>query len=165
MKTIRSPFSLTRACLLACLIPTLAQGCDHGRGAPPETGEVMLSIGTIPEDVACVRVSVAGELRSVAADFTVIPGGTLTQALSGLPVGKDVFSASAYSQACDDVTKSTAPMWLSEEKTVNVAQGKSTSVTLTLYKNGRAKVSVEFADQEDGDPDAGTADGGTGSGG
>ena len=81
-------------------------------------------------------------------------------------MGKDVFSANAYSQACESVTKSTAPMWLSDEKTVNVAQGKSTSVTLALYKNGRAKVSVEFADQEDGGTDAGASpDGGANPGG
>jgi hypothetical protein len=84
--------------------------------------------------------------------------------LTGLPVGAVVFSANAYSGACSTVTKSTIPMWLSDEKTVTIAQGKSSSVTLTLYKNGRAKVTVEFADQEDGGTDAGAtsaADGGT----
>ena len=144
----------------------LGPGCDHGQPPATETGEVMLSVGTIPEDVACVRVSVVGEFRSVVHDFAVIPGGTLAEPLSGLPVGPDVFSANAYAQACEDVTKSTAPMWLSDEKTVNVAQGKSTSVTLTLYKNGRAKVTVQFADQEDGGTDAGAAgDGGGNAGG
>jgi hypothetical protein len=53
-------------------------------------------------------------------------------------------------------------MWISDEKTVNLVQGRSSSVTLTLYKNGRAKVTVEFADQ-DGGTDArptGSVDGG-----
>ncbi len=148
------------------LVLALCPGCEHGQTPANETGQVMLSVGTIPEDVACIRVTVVGEFRSVVTDFAVTPGGTLTEPLSGLPVGPDVFSANAYSQACEDVTKSTAPMWLSDEKTVNVAQGKSTSVTLTLYKNGRAKVSVEFADQEDGGTDAGAAgDGGQNAGG
>jgi hypothetical protein len=85
----------------------------------------------------------------------------LAEALTGLPVGSVVFSANAYSQACGSVSKSTVPMWLSDPKTVNLVQGKSSSVTLTLYKNGRAKVSVEFADQEDGGTDAGASpDGG-----
>jgi hypothetical protein len=54
-------------------------------------------------------------------------------------------------------------MWISDDKTVNVVQGRSSSVTLTLYRNGRAKVTVEFADQEDGGADSGK-DSGTDSG-
>ena len=115
----------------------------------------------LPDGIACIRVSVVGEFRSVVTDYAVTPGVALVESLSGLPVGKDAFSANAYSQDCDSVTKSTAPMWLSDEKSVNIAQGKSSSVTLVLYKNGRAKVTVEFADQEDGGTDAGKSpDGG-----
>lgn len=167
MNTIRKSFHQARhLSLLAVLALGPSPGCDHGQVAPEETGEAMLSVDLIPDNVACIRVSVVGEFRSVVSDFAVTPGGSLSQALSGLPVGKDVFSANAYSQACASVTKSTAPMWLSDEKTVNVAQGKSSSVTLTLYKNGRAKVAVEFADQEDGGTDAGSAsDGGGNAGG
>jgi hypothetical protein len=83
-------------------------------------------------------------------------------------VGAVVFSANAYTAACDSVTKSTIPLWISDQKTVNLVLGKSSSVTLTLYKNGRAKVTVEFADQEDGGTDGGTtasSDGGTPAGG
>jgi hypothetical protein len=159
--TIR-PISLLLCSTLLTLL-ALVPACHDDATAPveAETGEAMLSVGTIPENVACIRVTVTGEFRSVVADFAVVPGDTLVQALSGLPVGADVFSANAYSQACDAVSKSTAPMWLSEEKTVNIAQGKSSSVTLTLVKNGRAKVSVEFADQDDGGTDASAAvDGG-----
>ena len=115
--------------------------------------------------MTCIRVTTAGEFRSSVSDFDVVPGDTLTQSLTRLPVGAVVFSANAYAAACDSVTKSTIPMWISDEKTVNLVQGRSASVTLTLYKNGRAKVTVEFADQEDGGTDAGSADGGTPSGG
>ena len=68
----------------------------------------------------------------------------------------------AYSQVCTSVTKSTVPTWLSDEKKVTLVQGKSSSVTLTLYKNGRAKVTVDFADQEDGGTDAQSGSGATG---
>jgi hypothetical protein len=129
----------------------------------------MLSLGTIPEDVNCVRVTAAGEFRSSVSDFNVVPGDTLAEALTGLPVGTVVFSANAYAGACTSVTKSTVPMWISDEKTVDLVQGRSSSVTLTLYKNGRAKVTVEFADQEDGGTDArptgSSVDGGTAVGG
>jgi len=162
--SIRTRFGLTGMAAALCFAAFLpAAGCDHGRGNTTETGEVMLSVTAIPDNVACIRVTVTGEFRSLVSDFDVVPGDALSQAFSGLPVGAVVFSANAYSQACTSVTKSTVPMWISDDKTVNVAQGKSSSVTLTLYKNGRAKVTVEFADQEDGGTDASNLpDGGAG---
>ncbi len=160
MNTHRKIFTLSRiSALLGFFVLAQAVGCDGDQhadeAAATEDGQAMLSVGTIPDNVACVIVTVAGEFRTVVHDFDVAPGNTLAEALTGLPVGAVVFSANAYSQACSSVTKSTTPMWLSEEKTANLVQGKSTSVTLTLYKNGRAKVTVEFADQEDGGIDAG----------
>jgi hypothetical protein len=149
------PVGFLAALLPALLLPVV--GCDDDKAQQTETGQAMLSVGTIPEGVACVRVTAAGEFREVVTDYDVTPGATLGEALSGLPVGKVLFSANAYSQDCGSATKSTVPMWLSDEKSVNITQGKSSSVTLTLYKNGRAKVTVEFADQEDGGTDAGTA--------
>lgn len=148
------------------LLATVAS-CDADH-EPDESGQAMLSLATIPDDVTCIRVTAAGEFRSSVSDFDVVPGDTLAQALTGLPVGDVVFSAHAYAAACDSVSKSTVPMWISDQKTVNLVQGKSSSVTLTLYKNGRAKVTVEFADQEDGGTDGGTTsapDGGTPAGG
>jgi hypothetical protein len=153
---------------ISAVLFALAQavGCNgdqHAQeAASVENGEAMLSVGTIPDNVACVIVTATGEFRTEVRNFDVAPGNTLAEALTSLPVGAVVFSANAYSQACASVTKSTVPMWLSEEKTVNIVQGKSTSVTLTLYKNGRAKVTVEFADQEDGGTDAGAARDGSG---
>jgi hypothetical protein len=145
---------------VALLATATVAGCDHAaQSEPEETGQVMLSLAAIPESVTCIRVTAAGEFRSLVSDFDVVPGATLSEALTGLPVGAVVFSADAYAAACTSVTKSTIPMWISDEKTVNLVQGRSSSVTLTLYKNGRAKVTVEFADQEDGGTDAGTASG------
>jgi len=160
MDTNRNPTrptscNLPRLAMLAvCLSALSAAGCDDGKSDPSETGEALLSVATIPDGVACVRVTAAGEFRQVVTDYDVTPGSPLSAAQSGLPVGRILFSANAYSQACTSATKSTVPMWLSDEKSVNITQGKSSSVTLTLYKNGRAKVTVEFADQEDGGTDA-----------
>jgi hypothetical protein len=166
MNTNRKIFSISRiSALLGFFVLAQAVACDGDqdaqKAADQESGQAMLSVGTIPDNVACVIVTIAGEFRTEVRDFAVTPGSALSEALTGLPVGTVVFSANAYSQGCGSVTKSTVPMWLSEEKTVNLVQGKSSSVTLTLYKNGRAKVTVEFADQEDGGTDAGaTHDGG-----
>jgi hypothetical protein len=155
-------------CLAALLL--LGPGCDDNQAANAnESGQAMLSLAAIPDSVTCIRVTAAGEFRSSVIDFDVVPGDTLTQALTGLPVGDVAFSANAYSADCTSVTKSTIPMWISDEKTVSLVQGKSSSVTLTLYKNGRAKVTVEFADQEDGGTDGstptGAVDGGSPTGG
>jgi hypothetical protein len=150
----------TLATALVLLATVASPGCDNDSASQPEeTGQAMLSLANIPDNVNCIRVTAAGEFRSSVSDFDVVPGDTLSQALTGLPVGAVVFSANAYSGACTSVTKSTVPMWISDEKTVNIVQGRSSSVTLTLYKNGRAKVTVEFADQEDGGTDSGSSTG------
>jgi hypothetical protein len=167
MKAHRNIFTVSRiSALLGFFVLGPTVGCDGGQHAQEadnqEEGQALLSVGTIPDNVACVIVTVAGEFRSAVRSFAVAPGDTLSSALTALPVGSVVFTANAYSQDCDSVTKSTAPMWISEDKTVSLVQGRSSSVTLTLIKNGRAKVTVEFADQEDGGTDAGgSRDGGT----
>ena len=164
MNINRKIFSISRiSALLGFFVLAQGAGCDDDQGPQQaaQSGQAMLSVGTIPEEVTCVIVTAAGEFRTEIRNFDVTPGSTLSEALMGLPVGSVAFSANAYAKACSDVTKSTAPMWLSDTKTVNLVQGKSSSVTLTLYKNGRAKVTVEFADQEDGGTDAGAShDGG-----
>lgn len=174
---LSSVFTVSRiSALLGFFVPALAVsmavsmsvGCDSNRQGGPgspaeveENGQALLTVGTIPDDVTCVIVTVAGDARTAARSFDVQGGDTLSESLTGLPVGAVVFSADAYAQACSTVTKSTSPTWLSEDKDVTLVQGKSSSVTLTLYKNGRAKVSVQFADQEDGGTDAGARDGAT----
>jgi hypothetical protein len=159
LRSVRCSAPVAALGLIFCL------GCDKSPSGKDEGGEILFNLATIPESVTCVRVTVTGDYREVVRDFDVSPGDTLSEAFSGLPVGAVVFSASAYPTDCASVTKSTVPTWISDQKTVNVVQGKSSSVTLALYKNGRAKVTVEFADQEDGGTDAGSAarpaDGGT----
>jgi hypothetical protein len=101
-KFFRNVSSSTRYAATFALLATLAgAGCDGDLPPQPEeTGRAMLSLGTIPEDVNCVRVTAAGEFRSSVSDFDVVPGDTLAEALTGLPVGAVVFSANAYAGAC-----------------------------------------------------------------
>jgi hypothetical protein len=166
MSSYRTLFRSARcSALLAAIGIILCLGCDNNPSGKGEGGEILFNVASIPEDVTCVRVTASGDYREVVRDFDVSPGATLSEGLSGLPVGSVIFSASAYATDCASVTKSTVPTWISDQKTVNVVQGKSSSITLALYKNGRVKVTVEFADQEDGGtdarPDARPADGGT----
>jgi hypothetical protein len=133
-------------------------GCDdNSAGSKPQPVEqVMLHIEDVPEDVACLRITATGSSREMVRDLEVTVGQAVGESFSGLPIGTVVFQAAAYSQTCDKVTKTTVPSWVSEEVSVTVSLTHSTSVSLTLYRNGRAKVSVGF----DPEVDAGAPDGG-----
>jgi hypothetical protein len=139
--------------LTLSLFPLL--GCDDGHKAQP-LEQVSLHIEDVPEDVACLRITADGTSREVEHDLDVTPGQSVTESFSGLPIDAVVFQAAAYSQTCDKVTKTTVPSWVSEEVSVTVSLTHSTSVSLTLYRNGRAKVTIGF----DPESDAGTPDGG-----
>jgi hypothetical protein len=133
-------------------------GCDDSSAGkkPGSVEQVTLHIENVPTDVACLRITASGADRQVEHDLDVTEGQSVTESFSGLPIGTVVFQAAAYSQTCDSVTKSTVPSWISEEVSISVSLTHSTSVSLTLYRNGRAKVTVGF----DPEVDAGSDDGG-----
>jgi hypothetical protein len=142
--------------LALSLFPLL--GCDDNSAGPKAqpVEQVSLHIEDVPEDVACLRITASGASREMERDLDVTLGQSVTESFSGLPIGAVVFQAAAYSQICDKVTKTTVPSWVSEEVSVTVSLTHSTSVSLTLYRNGRAKVTIGF----DPESDAGTPDGG-----
>ncbi len=149
------------ACLSVwCLALPLLVGCDQGPpGAKPasDTEQVQLRIENVPPEVACLHLGASGASRDVVRELAVVEGQSVVEPMGGLPIGKVVFQAQAYAQTCDSVTKSTIPTWVSDQVSVNVTLSQSKSVSLTLYRNGRAKVTVGF-DRED--PDGGTPSGG-----
>ena len=150
--------------LVHTIVPLLAlslfplSGCDGNSAGPkaPPVEQVSLHIENVPTDVVCLRITASGASRQMVRDLDVTAGQSVTEAFSGLPIGTVVFQAAAYSQTCDKVTKSTVPSWVSDEVPVTVSLTHSTSVSLTLYRNGRAKVTIGF----DPEVDAGTPDGG-----
>ena len=103
-----------------------------------------------------MHITATGTSRQVERDLDVTEGQSVSESFSGLPIGAVVFQAAAYSQTCDKVTKSTVPSWISDEVSVTVSLTHSTSVSLTLYQNGRANVSIGF----DPEVHAGSPDGG-----
>jgi hypothetical protein len=131
-------------------------GCDGNSGGAQTVEQVSLHIEDVPADVACLRITATGTSRQVERDLDVTEGQSVSESFSGLPIGAVVFQAAAYSQTCDKVTKTTVPSWISDEVSVTVSLAHSTSVSLTLYQNGRAKVSIGF----DPEVDAGSPDGG-----
>ena len=138
-------------------LPCLA-GCDQestARDPSSEVEQVQIKIENVPAEVACLHITASGASREMVRVLDVVEGQNVVESMSGLPIGKVVFSASAYSRTCDSVTKSTVPSWVSDHVTVNVSLSQSKSVSLTLYRNGRAKVTVGFDPET---PDAGPGD-------
>jgi hypothetical protein len=139
------PTSVFSVRLLTFAVVTLTSGCSSP-GSDPRV-QVVLAINTVPPDVACVRVTAAGPERTVIRELDVVPGLMLSESFSGLPLGTVVFSADAFSAGCDVVTRATVPVWLSDPAPTAVVLGRIASVALTLHRNGRARVGVDFADE------------------
>ena len=131
----------------------LVLGCA-GAPPPPEEIQARLVVAQVPPDVACVRITAAGPGRTVVRELPVSPGGTISEAFSGLPLGTVVFRGEAFAADCDSVTKTTVPGWASDPETVAIVLGRQTTVSLTLNRNGRAKVGVDFNDEPTCSPPA-----------
>jgi hypothetical protein len=143
--------------LLALAAVLSVSACDdQPAGDGTEMEQVLLTISDVPEGVACIRVSGTGASRSVVRNLSATAGASLNVSFSGLPVGPVTFRAEAFSAACEDVTRSSIPTWVSMDEEVNVALTRSTNVALALYRNGRAKVSLSFVDERV--PDGGATD-------
>lgn len=154
----RIPIILRPVRLAPLALATLGCGSFDLPEGPPDVEQVTLQIEAVPADVGCVRLTATGPGRTVTREVEAKPGGAIVESFGGLPVGMVVFKAEAFGTPCQPVTRSTTPGWVSEEESVNVALGRLSSVALMLHRNGRAKVTVGFAE----DPTVGTsgADGG-----
>jgi hypothetical protein len=137
----------------ALLLATL--GCAPSLPAPDDQPQVVLALASVPAEVSCLRLTAAGAARSVVRELPVTEGAMVSESFSGLPLGPVVFTGDAFGADCESVTKSTIPGWASEPATVSIALGRLSTVSLTLNRNGRAKVNVEFNDDT---ADAGAAE-------
>jgi hypothetical protein len=146
--------------LALALAFSACDGAGEAAAAAGDIEQVVLAIGEIPENVSCLRITAAGAAREVVRHLEVVPGSAVSESFSGLPVGTVVFRAEAFAAACESVTKSSIPTWVSQDEPVTVSLTRSASVALVLHRNGRAKVSIAFVDEQ-GAPDSGsTPDGG-----
>jgi hypothetical protein len=126
--------------------------CLFGLGChiePPPAGEIQarLTVATVPPDVACVRITAAGPGRTVEREVGVSPGAMISESFSGLPLGTVIFKGEAFTGDCEAVTKTTIPGWASEPEPAAIALGRLTSISMTLNRNGRGKVTVDFNDE------------------
>jgi hypothetical protein len=124
-------------------------GCGEtrlGRSLEREV-QIVLAITAVPSDVTCVRLTAAGPGRTVTREVDVMPGAEVSEAFGGLPLGTVDFLGEAFSGACTAVTKATIPSWASDPVPAAVVLGRIATISLTLHRNGRAKVNVDFADE------------------
>lgn len=147
-----SPSLLT---IIAALGGTFVVSCGSDETLPkddPEAfGSAEIALTNAPEDVACVRVTVAGQKRSVVRKFPLDTGERALFRMKGLPVGNSTFSADAYGVACDDVNGSVTPTWYSKSVVERVSAAETVHVALRMIHNGRASVGVDF-DEAHGEP-------------
>jgi hypothetical protein len=129
------------------LVASVTTGCDHNFEASHDddpTGTVVLALSAVPEDVRCVRVDAAGPYRKKTATLEIKVGAALESTLAGFPLGRVVFTGEAFTRACEEVTASTNPDWVSEDVVASVVLGTLTRVTLNMQRNGRVGIGVNF---------------------
>src|SRR6187551_2727765 len=83
-----------------------------------ETGILMLTTATVPSDVRCIVLTVAGSGPTVTRAFDVTPGQTASMTATGLPTGTVTISEGAYNSTCSQVTAQSPLTWVSEAPVV-----------------------------------------------
>jgi len=143
--------SLAWGALAVMAAGALGGGCMGAVDEPPgeALGQVSVNLSVVPADILCLRVTGDGPDRSVVRDVDISAAamGPITATLTGIPLGPVTFNAQAFAAACTDVTKSTIADWVSDPTTVSVSLGHLASVDLTMHRNGRAKVTIDFPDE------------------
>jgi hypothetical protein len=138
---------LTATSLLA-LLPVLAMciGCaTSSKNKDSQTGQVELTIMSAPQDGTCVQISVTGT-RSVERDFDVKPGQDTVLSLNRLPLGAVTVNANAFAGACASLTPASVPTWVGDPVTTTLFPGVLGRIVITLVRNGRLAVGVDFND-------------------
>ena len=108
---------------------------------------MVLKIAVVPSDVRCLRVTVTGPGRTVEREIETAGDTTLTQSLSGLPLGTVTFLGEAFTAACSSVSKSTIAAWTSQPVETSIVLGRLATVELVMTRNGRAKVEITFNEE------------------
>src|SRR5690606_30588308 len=108
-------------------------------------GQAEVELTNAPDDVACLRISVAGA-RTDVRSFSVTPGEKQVFRLDGLPVGVVSVSADAFDLECNGLAHDVAPTWLSETVAARIRADRATHIALAMIHNGQASIGVDFDD-------------------
>jgi hypothetical protein len=120
-------------------------------GSPPvqdveDFGVAHIALSQAPSDASCLLVSAVGA-RSVLKRFSLASGQEASLEMAGLPLGDVQFSASAFAEPCDSAS-STDATWVSDLVSATIVRGEVAQVKLTMHRNGRASVSIDFCDAD-----------------
>lgn len=120
-------------------------GCSSGGdGSEGLVGVATLAVSAAPSDVNCIRITVAGA-RTVVQNLPVMPGQSTVFPLNGLPVGNDTFTGEGFGGACPPAAGAVAN-WASAPTPATVTVNPPVNVTITMVRNGRSTVGVDFQD-------------------
>jgi hypothetical protein len=126
----------------------LAASCVSSGSTEDDVGRVRVALAVTPADVLCIRIVAEGS-RRVTRLFDVAPGQTPALSMQGLPLGAVTFSGDAFDVACGRIGD-VEPAWLADPVTATLVRGVVASVTITMRRNGRATVGVDFEEEPDG---------------
>jgi hypothetical protein len=128
------------------LTTVLSAACTGPGSDEPQVGGVVLALTQAPAEVRCVRISAVGT-RTVVRTFDTTAGQSTQFEMNGLPLGLVTFSGEAFDVACAMVTPASVAGWVSDPVPVTITTANKPTVMLTMHRNGRASVSVDFADE------------------
>jgi hypothetical protein len=110
-------------------------------------GSIRVALTNAPSDVHCVQLTVQGA-RTDASSFPVTEGETQLFRMRRLPVGDVTITAAALPEACEDVTETSAPTWLSEVVAARISVARETAVGLTMIHSEQAAIGLAFDDTD-----------------
>jgi hypothetical protein len=119
---------------LALMVAT--GGLTHCSSETPlqneEAGEAEVSLTNAPTDVSCLRLTVAGPMRTEVRKFPLNSGQRTLFRLNGLPVGNVSFVADAFPMNCNQSLSGVSPTWFSEPVAVRLNAQEVTHVSLRV---------------------------------
>ena len=138
--------------IVVAMCAVLAASCvrreEAGPGGDlPSAGDapvVVLALTTVPADVKCVRVMVAGS-ETVTRTFSVTPNNPATLMVTGLPLGPVVITEAAFDALCADIVANTVATWVSQAPLMlTLNPGTPVSATIILRRPGGLNLSNDF---------------------
>jgi hypothetical protein len=85
--------------------------------------------------------------RTVTRSFPASSGTDTQYEMSGLPTGVVSFSARAFDVGCSSASPGASPGWISDVVSVQIAPTVVAKVTLTMRRNGKASVGVDWTQE------------------
>jgi streptogramin lyase len=125
-----------RSVVAAQVVLMLATGCTNQTGSGPSganIGEVDVAIRLAPVDAKCAVITVA-QLGSptVTRRFDLTPAGSTVFSLTGLPIGTNTLTATAFVNRCSQVGSATPPTWTSDPVDATLEPGIPVSITFAM---------------------------------